>query len=76
MVILPRMLAVLLAYLLALISPLICKAQQIPTSTYQEMRWRMIGPFRGGRARAAGWSARAAQRFLRRPGERRRVEVR
>ena len=28
-------------------------AQQIPESTYQEMRWRMIGPARGGRTRAA-----------------------
>jgi len=26
---------------------------QIPENTYQEMRWRMIGPFRGGRTRAA-----------------------
>src|SRR5580700_6521486 len=26
---------------------------QYPASTYQEMRWRMIGPFRGGRTRAA-----------------------
>ncbi len=30
----------------------LCRAQQIPESTYQEMRWRMIGPFRGGRTRA------------------------
>ena len=28
------------------------QAQQIPASTYQDMRWRMIGPFRGGRTRA------------------------
>ena len=28
-------------------------AQQIPASLYQQMRWRMIGPFRGGRTRAA-----------------------
>ena len=28
-------------------------AQQIPESAYQEMRWRMIGPTRGGRTRAA-----------------------
>ena len=28
-------------------------AQQFPESTYQEMRWRMIGPPRGGRTRAA-----------------------
>jgi photosystem II stability/assembly factor-like uncharacterized protein len=28
-------------------------AQQIPENTYQELHWRMIGPFRGGRTRAA-----------------------
>ena len=28
-------------------------AQQIPESAYQGMRWRMIGPTRGGRMRAA-----------------------
>jgi len=27
-------------------------AQQVPSSMYQEMRWRMVGPFRGGRTRA------------------------
>jgi photosystem II stability/assembly factor-like uncharacterized protein len=31
----------------------ISDAQQFPQSTYQEMRWRMIGPTRGGRTRAA-----------------------
>jgi photosystem II stability/assembly factor-like uncharacterized protein len=29
------------------------QAQQFPESMYQEMRWRIIGPFRGGRTRAA-----------------------
>jgi photosystem II stability/assembly factor-like uncharacterized protein len=28
------------------------QAQQYPENMYQEMRWRMIGPFRGGRTRA------------------------
>jgi photosystem II stability/assembly factor-like uncharacterized protein len=28
-------------------------AQQIPENTYQELHWRMSGPFRGGRTRAA-----------------------
>jgi photosystem II stability/assembly factor-like uncharacterized protein len=28
-------------------------AQQIPENAYQELHWRMIGPFRGGRTRAA-----------------------
>ena len=37
--------------LLSLASPLI--AQQFNPSLYQEMRWRMIGPFRGGRTVAA-----------------------
>ena len=27
-------------------------AQQIPENTYNAMRWRMVGPFRGGRTRA------------------------
>jgi photosystem II stability/assembly factor-like uncharacterized protein len=31
----------------------VSQAQQFPESMYQEMRWRMIGPFRGGRTRAA-----------------------
>jgi photosystem II stability/assembly factor-like uncharacterized protein len=29
------------------------QAQQYPLSTYQALHWRMIGPFRGGRTRAA-----------------------
>ncbi|MGA9529732.1 MAG: glycoside hydrolase [Terriglobales bacterium] len=37
---------------LVLISATIALAQ-IPESTYQDMHWRMIGPFRGGRTRAA-----------------------
>jgi len=28
-------------------------AQQIPENMYQDLHWRMIGPFRGGRTRAA-----------------------
>src|SRR5690242_17013421 len=32
---------------------MVMKAQQYPESTYQEMRWRMIGPTRGGRTRAS-----------------------
>src|SRR5262245_40117582 len=30
----------------------ICLAQPVPESMYQDLRWRMIGPFRGGRNRA------------------------
>src|SRR6266545_2452924 len=26
---------------------------QVPASAYQELHWRMVGPFRGGRTRAA-----------------------
>jgi photosystem II stability/assembly factor-like uncharacterized protein len=47
-----RLIPILLAGGFA-ISPLgISQAQQYPESMYQEMRWRMIGPFRGGRTRA------------------------
>jgi photosystem II stability/assembly factor-like uncharacterized protein len=28
-------------------------AQQVPENTYQDLHWRMIGPFRGGRTRAS-----------------------
>src|SRR5580704_7702211 len=35
------------------LSSLPSAAQQIPGNTYQELHWRMIGPFRGGRTRAA-----------------------
>ena len=31
----------------------IALAQEYPARLYQQMRWRMIGPFRGGRTRAA-----------------------
>ena len=38
-------------------SPLFCSQPpawtQVPENTYQELHWRMIGPFRGGRTRAA-----------------------
>jgi photosystem II stability/assembly factor-like uncharacterized protein len=32
---------------------ILTEAQQYPPNTYQELHWRMIGPFRGGRTRAA-----------------------
>ncbi len=32
--------------------PSIAAAQQFPVSSYEQLRWRMIGPFRGGRTRA------------------------
>ena len=42
------------AFVLAAVSvlPAIARAQSIPESTYQELRWRMVGPYRGGRTRA------------------------
>jgi photosystem II stability/assembly factor-like uncharacterized protein len=39
--------------ILAFLSAVPGSAQQIPENTYQDLRWRMIGPFRGGRTRAA-----------------------
>jgi photosystem II stability/assembly factor-like uncharacterized protein len=42
-----------LALAVVLSSEILLTAQQYPTSLYQEMQWRVIGPFRGGRTRAA-----------------------
>src|SRR5579885_1764874 len=44
-------------------SVLLVNAQQYPQSLYQEMRWRMIGPFRGGRTRAVAGVPREANVF-------------
>src|SRR5215210_4703920 len=44
-----RMIVVLLGLLLA---PLITTAQQVDSSLYSGLRWRMIGPFRAGRVNA------------------------
>jgi hypothetical protein len=43
--------AILTAWAIAAIGP--ARAQQLPQNTYQEMRWRNVGPFRAGRTRAA-----------------------
>jgi photosystem II stability/assembly factor-like uncharacterized protein len=43
----------LLVCILILLSVGTTAAQQIPESAYQDLHWRMIGPFRGGRTRAA-----------------------
>jgi photosystem II stability/assembly factor-like uncharacterized protein len=43
----------LFALFILAVNARVSDAQQYPASTYQEMRWRMIGPFRGGRTRAA-----------------------
>ncbi len=47
-----RLLLVLLAGIMSLSLALPASAQQLPENLYQGMRWRMIGPFRGGRTRA------------------------
>lgn len=44
---------VALELLCVLLMAKVSRAQQYPESTYQEMRWRMIGPTRGGRTRAS-----------------------
>ena len=49
----PRLILILLTSSLILLFLGFSQAQQYPESMYQEMRWRMIGPFRGGRTRAA-----------------------
>jgi photosystem II stability/assembly factor-like uncharacterized protein len=51
---LPRRVALtVFALMMALPHGSLVIAQQVPTSLYQEMHWRVIGPFRGGRTRAA-----------------------
>ncbi len=44
-----RLACILLALLAVLLSSLQLSAQQYDASIYQELHWRMIGPFRGGR---------------------------
>ncbi len=43
----------LLACVCGVALPRAARAQEVPPSAYEEMRWRLIGPFRGGRTRAA-----------------------
>jgi photosystem II stability/assembly factor-like uncharacterized protein len=43
----------ILAFVFGVATSRVARAQEIPPSAYQEMRWRLIGPFRGGRTRAA-----------------------
>src|ERR1700722_15963685 len=44
-----RLLICVSIFLPAVLTP----AQQVPENAYRELHWRMIGPFRGGRTRAA-----------------------
>ncbi|MEJ2010364.1 MAG: glycoside hydrolase [Acidobacteriota bacterium] len=48
-----RPVLIALAAAFALLPAGFARAQQYPESMVQEMHWRMIGPFRGGRTRAA-----------------------
>ncbi len=48
-----RFLLLVLVTLFPTLRSNLVRAQQFPESTYQELRWRMIGPPRGGRTRAA-----------------------
>ncbi len=48
-----RILLVILAFCTFISIAGFTKAAQFPPDLYQEMHWRMIGPFRGGRTRAA-----------------------
>jgi photosystem II stability/assembly factor-like uncharacterized protein len=48
-----RLILILLATSVSFSLQGVSQAQQYPENMYQEMRWRMIGPFRGGRTRAA-----------------------
>jgi photosystem II stability/assembly factor-like uncharacterized protein len=45
--------SLLFSFLIALLFSGVAGAQQFPQDMIQGMRWRMIGPFRGGRTRAA-----------------------
>jgi photosystem II stability/assembly factor-like uncharacterized protein len=48
-----KLICLLFVYAALFLSIGSANAQQIPENTYQDLHWRMIGPFRGGRTRAA-----------------------
>ncbi len=56
----PHVLVLVLVLVLEGVSP--AGAQQVPPAAYQQLRWRMIGPFRGGRTVAAVGTPRAPGR--------------
>src|SRR3984885_9577890 len=47
-----RILLALMAFVIGVFSAMPVGAQQYPAGGYQELRWRSIGPYRGGRTRA------------------------
>ena len=47
-----RRLLIVVACVIGACAAMQMRAQQYPENTYQELRWRPIGPFRGGRTRA------------------------
>ncbi len=47
-----RILMMAVAFVIGACAAVPLGAQQYPESTYQELRWRSIGPYRGGRTRA------------------------
>jgi photosystem II stability/assembly factor-like uncharacterized protein len=47
-----RLIAIVFVFISTCIAGSAAFAQQIPPDTYQELRWRLVGPFRGGRTRA------------------------
>src|SRR5271155_1359428 len=58
-----RSLLGLMAFVIGGLNVMPVGAQQFPASTYQELRWRSIGPFRGGRTRAVAGVAGAPNLF-------------
>lgn len=48
-----RVILVSIVLIVAFLPARLARTQQIPESLYQDMHWRLIGPFRGGRTRAA-----------------------
>jgi hypothetical protein len=62
-----------LVFAIAALAPL---RSRLHPASFREMRWRAIGPFRGGRTKAIAGGAVAAERLLYRRRQRRRLEDR
>ena len=65
---------VLFIVLIMLFTQATAWTQQVDASLYQNMRWRMIGPFRGGRTVGATGVRSQPNVFLHRREQRRRLE--